>query len=1856
MTRKLPASDNSRCSMPVLRQCRGWMLLLLAFSFLALFPGVTAGAPLLTFSPSSGPAGSNVVLTGSSFATGNAVTPYFGGTPYSCNEGAVTVAGGAFTCTVAVPAVSTGSIYSIGAHTAADGNILSSSEFLVTGNSVPRVYVSCAPLSGASATCAATVNADSGSEPTPTGTVALATSSAGTFTGTGAGSGTGAFTCTLASGSCTFTYADTAPGAEMTAAYSGDSIYAPSTAHYYTISGAGSATPVASVSCLPFQSGLQSTTCTANLEAAGGTNPSPSGIASFATSDSGSFSSPSCALAGYWNGNYFDACSVTYTDPSAGDPEAGPTITLSYSGDSNFAAGAGTTTVALFSAVVSETPVNTTLDVGQAVVYNAVVTGGSGTFTANLIDVSSGNVLATATGLVAGEATQNIEGPGALAFVGGSKVYVANNSGNTIDVMSVASNSMVGMIDVGASPSAIAVSPDNSIAYVANSGSNTISVISTASDAVVNTISVGHDPTGVAFSPTGRFAYVTNGGDSTVSVITVASNTVTKVISSGLGSQPQSVAFSPNGGFAYVVNGASVSISVISAASNSVVSTIYGITDVYPGAIAFDPDQSLYPQAYLADDYSSMTVKVVSTATNQIIGNLPYSFCWPHALAFNPTGSTTYVVTGCSDGGSSNAGSIVVVDVASGDIVTTIPVGNIGSSPQGVAFSPDGATAYVSNYQDNTVDVIDVASNSVVHTISSPSNSAFLAYRTTSTTPDTFNVVSTDTEATPPFLFGSAPNTLTIYPAPAVSITPVNTTLDVGQVVTYNAVVTGGSGSFSVELTDTDGDMLATNTITPPADSALLSYWTSSTTPNAFSVRATDTGTTTPFVFSSSPNTIAISTAAATLTLSSSAVDAGQAVTLSANVTGGSGSFTYQFYDENSRAPIPGCSGTYTGPYVECAGLTPTTSTAYNVTVTDTSTTSTFKFGSSSGYVTVNPALVAGAITPATPSVAGGSSVTLTAHPSGGTFLFESALKAVLGGVLSHPQGMAFSHDNGLIYVVDYEYGSSISVLNASTGSIINTLNDSGNGLGTWGEGLENMAFSPNGNTIYATDNEGCGIQEINTSTGNIVTEWYIDYAPYGIAVSPDGNTLYVSLTGSGSECDSSEEGIEMLDASTGNPVGSILNVGSHPQGMAISPDGNTLYVADDDDGSVYPIDVPSWSVTTANIVSGFENPSGITISPDGSALYVSDDGFDTVYEVSASGSPINSFDEGVSDPKGVLISPNGNTLYVANHYDNDISVIDTNALSSVTYPAQGFDEPQGMAISPDGNTIYVANYKSPSISVLDASSGSVIGTLDNSGAGLGGTPGWDNGDDGLTGLAVSPDGNTIYATVELSGPGDGVQVIDASTGNIINTLYTFDASDNPANPLGIAVSPDGNTLYVSFSSGDYDTGVPSIQAIDPSTGDQVGNAITGFDYPYAMAISSNGNTLYVADEYDDVVYVVNVSSGDTIGTISSSDPYGITISKDGSALYVSNSDGTVEAVNASTEEIIGWISDVGLNTPKGIAVTPGGTLYVANHNTNLVSRIGVSDSYAYTYQWSANPDCSSPIGGQTSRNYTATASATYYYLLTDNNVDPAFSVCSAGDTVTVGSGGSTTTTTIPPTTTTIPLSHIMNITGGTAGDTVTVGSGGSTTTTTIPPTTTTIPLSHIINITSGTALAVGTSSSPVVVGLKGTPDTFSFTSNSPGNETITITNITSAKMTELSNQSKLAVFNVSIKGSGPKRTTTVHMSLAYDCAIPGGDIAPYLMQNGTWVPITPFTVDPAACKVSFAVTVDPIVGLFQNTHPATTAQPIATLQTTTVPSELQYGGYAAWSAAAAAVLIIVAAAVLAYRMRRAGVRGGRGK
>jgi YVTN family beta-propeller protein/VCBS repeat-containing protein len=286
---------------------------------------------------------------------------------------------------------------------------------------------------------------------------------------------------------------------------------------------------------------------------------------------------------------------------------------------------------------------------------------------------------------------------------------------------------------------------------------------------------------------------------------------------------------------------------------------------------------------------------------------------------------------------------------------------------------------------------------------------------------------------------------------------------------------------------------------------------------------------------------------------------------------------------------------------------------------------------------------------------------------------------------------------------------------------------------------------------------------------------------PEGIAVSPDGRYVYVA----------NEDGyLSVIDTHDNN---SIRTVYTGSDSLSVAVRGNFVYVSNRGSDSVSVIDMsnianPAVRPVAVNVQVG-NAPFGLAVTPNGKYVYVANTGDGTLsvidtHSSTVVGDPI----EIGGTPYAVEVSPNGTRVYVADS-DGWVSVIDTST-NTVKYTVPVGSYPYGLAVSPDNKTVYVTNFSSSTVSVIDVDSGTVSSVSEG------------NGPEYVT---VSPSGNRVYVTNTSSGT---VSVIDAGTNTVIGDPIQV------GYVAGVALSPNSQRLYAVLAGG----GGSSVQVI--ATGD----------------------------------------------------------------------------------------------------------------------------------------------------------------------------------------------------------------------------------------------------------------------------------------------------------------------------------------------------------------------------------------------------------------------------------------------------
>lgn len=185
--------------------------------------------------------------------------------------------------------------------------------------------------------------------------------------------------------------------------------------------------------------------------------------------------------------------------------------------------------------------------------------------------------------------------------------------------------------------------------------------------------------------------------------------------------------------------------------------------------------------------------------------------------------------------------------------------------------------------------------------------------------------------------------------------------------------------------------------------------------------------------------------------------------------------------------------------------------------------------------------------------------------------------------------------------------------------------------------GAHALRMSPAGDRVYVASYNGL-VYALSTTTRELVASVPVPNGPWGIAfhTTATDSLMYVTARDGGT--------ITEIDMKTMVPL-RTFDVGGRPHGLAISPDGRTLYTADDGQGKVKQVDVATGTVTATVTLDG---AFGIAISPDGTTLYATTNG---TYEavINAASLTITKLYETGGDGREVISAPDGTRGYAAN-------------------------------------------------------------------------------------------------------------------------------------------------------------------------------------------------------------------------------------------------------------------------------------------------------------------------------------------------------------------------------------------------------------------------------------------------------------------------------------------------------------------------------------------------------------------------------------------------------------------------------
>lgn len=308
--------------------------------------------------------------------------------------------------------------------------------------------------------------------------------------------------------------------------------------------------------------------------------------------------------------------------------------------------------------------------------------------------------------------------------------------------------------------------------------------------------------------------------------------------------------------------------------------------------------------------------------------------------------------------------------------------------------------------------------------------------------------------------------------------------------------------------------------------------------------------------------------------------------------------------------------------------------------------------------------------------------------------------------------------------------------------------------------GFSGLAWSGDGRTLYSTGlaradgdakQAGCVFITRFDDSGKTVQEKPIRFdlnsrigpnktaksaVPSGLALAPDGKTLYVTLFNNGTLA---AVDLDSYEPATGKAAFQEIPVGSSPEKVVISPSGSKIYVANRGGKSPEPgdtmdtadpvvVDPETYKASTGTVsvlradlirqdpehavvktISTGLQPTDLALSPDGKHLFTADANGDTVTVIGTEGDLVVETIPtspapgrlGASSPNGVIVSPDGKSLYVTLGGDNAVEVLALSRIAGGTeiqtkisglIPTAWF--PLGLTRDRDGKRLFVINSK----------------------------------------------------------------------------------------------------------------------------------------------------------------------------------------------------------------------------------------------------------------------------------------------------------------------------------------------------------------------------------------------------------------------------------------------------------------------------------------------------------------------------------------------------------------------------------
>lgn len=291
------------------------------------------------------------------------------------------------------------------------------------------------------------------------------------------------------------------------------------------------------------------------------------------------------------------------------------------------------------------------------------------------------------------------------------KLYITNSAGNDVTIADVATNKVVGRLEVGLHPHGIATpaAQDTLLVTIEGTKPGELVWIDPATDTIKRRLPIGPAPNQLAVTPDGKFAYIPVSDGYYEVVDLPAAKIIERIFTGG---RPHNTVCSVNGERMYLAPmGNPKKVSVALVATHKVIGEIPFSSVVRPVAVTRDEKR------FFAEVDGLVGIEMADVAARKMVHRVPADLAPEH----KKVGSRSHGLGITPDQKEVWECDVEHKEVHVYDItadrprqIATIPM---PGSVYWLTFTPDGRFCYVSVRTRNEVAVVDTASKKMIATI-----------------------------------------------------------------------------------------------------------------------------------------------------------------------------------------------------------------------------------------------------------------------------------------------------------------------------------------------------------------------------------------------------------------------------------------------------------------------------------------------------------------------------------------------------------------------------------------------------------------------------------------------------------------------------------------------------------------------------------------------------------------------------------------------------------------------------------------------------------------------------------------------------------------------------------------------------------------------------------------------------------------------------------------------------------------------------------------------------------------------------------------------------------------------------------